>query len=536
MIPPIETAELFLKAIAALPVPEQTRALEMRICRLMAEKNQFQHDLEEEQAGHDVPITIPPSRIPKALGREIPDITMLLEYAIGEVMKDIQVLSERVPKPNDLLEIFREMEEALHSQNSGLIHSFLEHCFRFHNLPLLYELLHTLPARIMNASDSQGFTPLTRAIFENNPEKIIFLHAIGVNMNTPGTRGIAPLAEALFNNKEHLIDLLESLGADIDAPDDGGLNQLAKALLKNTEQIPMLTSFGASRQKARCLIQAKILAAVWGLKGRVSHRDSQGHVYSFELCGFPQKNMGYFFVDSIKKFFLHSPSFVEKPISDLIIDTIEQGIITPQSTEELTSRIRENRPTLFLTGWPEHGVSVLFGNNKLYICNRGEACTKHAIEAYICPSDSVTEELVEFLRKHHESADSFYALFRSTPWCHQHLDQEGIDLQFQKTGNCSWANMKIIFLVLLFILREKAIPNRQKRLESCYALYKHYSLEQRIIIARKYLHNALHYFVPEILLQLTKKIEHNNALSSEIKTELIEKIATAFQKKREETE
>jgi hypothetical protein len=165
------------------------------------------------------------------------------------------------------------------------------------------------------------------------------------------------------------------------------------------------------------------------------------------------------------------------------------------------------------------------GNEKLYVCNRGEGTTNHAIEVYPCPKDSVTEQIVQKIRNTFSTLEEFQEFLRNPP-IGSPLMGASFDMALQKTGNCSWANTKGIFLALLNIVMERTHPdvNVNERHEICHRIYKRFSSSHRKSSSERYLSQNTSDISLEVLLKMREKLDSYESLTVADKDALREKI------------
>lgn len=104
-------------------------------------------------------------------------------------------------------------------------------------------LRHKLIARIVDAHDFEGYSPLHLAVLLNEPDVVSQLVKASCDINVPdGRSGRTPLYHAIALKRDHLVQQLVSLGASTDAQDYSGLTCLALAKESKSSCLPFLQS------------------------------------------------------------------------------------------------------------------------------------------------------------------------------------------------------------------------------------------------------------------------------------------------------
>jgi ankyrin repeat protein len=384
----------------------------------------------------------------------------------------------------------------------------------------------------LNESDGDEMTALTLAVLKNNKQMVMLLQSLGADLNKSDHNGLTPLILAVLATDESIVRLLiEKLHANIDALSTDGYTALSTALTTlNKPMFQLFNELGADLTEAENLIQLHMVSTFFGLKGKATHVDHAGKKWTISIDGFETEMTIYSLYHSVTNFLDRRQPSLKKSIRNSIVETLELATKisgwaqTSVESKDLVDRIQTGSPTFIPTGWRGHAISLVFGNEKLFVCNRGDGFSVHAIQAYACPYASVTEELISKLRETNSSKEEFFDLLKQPPLNNQPLVEEEMDMEELKADNCTWGNMKAGFLALLNVVTEKTIPDTKRRHKWCYHFYKRYTTQFRVQIAKEYLDQPLNLLSPEILSKILNKITEHKHIPIKIKQTLIRKI------------
>ncbi len=89
----------------------------------------------------------------------------------------------------------------------------------------------------VNIQDKNGFTPLTWAVLENNPNKVKALLKQGASVHIQDKYGDTPLMYAIRENNPDIVKALLDNGADVNIQDKDGYTPLMWAVIYNNPDI-----------------------------------------------------------------------------------------------------------------------------------------------------------------------------------------------------------------------------------------------------------------------------------------------------------
>lgn len=84
-------------------------------------------------------------------------------------------------------------------------------------LSLLYSILRLFLLIFNHSCLQDGWTPLTRAVYNNRPEAVIYLLSQGAQVNTRNRDGCNSLMWACAKGFSEIVQLLVEHGADVNA-------------------------------------------------------------------------------------------------------------------------------------------------------------------------------------------------------------------------------------------------------------------------------------------------------------------------------
>ena len=389
-----------------------------------------------------------------------------------------------------------------------------------------------------------GHTLLTQAVSEKNYESIPYLIDLGANINAVDGRGYTPLTWAVNKNDQKMVRALLTLGANVNLIDSSGFNPLSVATFMGDQpMIDMLKrEYHADQTLARQVFDIKTTASLTGLYGIVPFKDVHGQDHSIKLERVFNRFTTWHLSQTVNSFFDSDTLSQEELPSETrthiktILDQTDRSINNPESTstQEIISQIQQGETVAISTACEAHTISIIFGNNKIFICNRGWGEKQHAIMAYECPTAGISEAFINKIRSaRSKSPQEFDELIRAQLGTEIPIPDECFDMRRQKVGNCSWANTKAIFHVLLYLELKKLHPQipPQELHKRAHQIYKLWSAQVRIEATKKYAESPIDELVPEMLTKLREKTISSRYLTQEQKKELLDLLQHKIEEK-----
>jgi hypothetical protein len=139
-----------------------------------------------------------------------------------------------------------------------------------------------------------------------------------------------------------------------------------------------------------------------------------------------------------------------------------------QPAEELAEIIRKRELAIVITGWKDHGITLVFRNGYMIICNRGDGCldgrgSSRTFVARKIALDQVTPDLMKTIfdtdsRSKEEGIQFFYETLsgklkgKRNPFCRS---IEGIKPKYSKAEVCAYSSAKAALRASLAMLAGK---------------------------------------------------------------------------------
>lgn len=396
----------------------------------------------------------------------------------------------------------------------------------------------------INGIDGNGFTPLTWAVEQNDESMARTLIDLKANIDGVNENGCTPLTWAVNKNDQKMVRALLTLGANVNLIDSSGFNPLSVATFMGDQpMIDMLKrEYHADQTLARQVFDIKTTASLTGLYGIVSFKDVHGQDHSIKLERIFNRFATHHLSQTVSSF-LDSSTPSQEDLSletrtriKTILDQTDRSINSPESitTQEIVTQIQHGETVAVISGWTDHTISIIFGDNKIFICNRDEGSQKHAIMAYECPPTCISEEFINKIRSaRSKNPQEFEQLIRQQLGTEIPIPDECFDMRWQKVGNCSWANTKAIFPVLLYLELKKLNPQipPQELHKRAHQIYKLWSSQVRIEATKKYAESPIDELVPEMLTKLREKTISSRYLTQEQKKELLDLLQHKIEEK-----
>lgn len=323
------------------------------------------------------------------------------------------------------------------------------------NNPQMVRLLKELGADL-NKETSVGWFPIIVAIKKNNLQMVRLLKELGADLNVETNKGWIPITRAIRENNIDMVKLLIKLGADINRSNKLGNIPLTFAIEGCLPEIQkLLVDQGADIEYAKEFINRKLIAHLWGIKGRSKLKNKSGKEINFKLAGFSTTAIIKKLSENVQ-FFFNSNRSAKFPLSEQAKQIIQECIdkasqcinkASPLSTESnsaIVAKIKQNKPHVILGGSSKHAISIVLCKDKLVVCNRGRGRRANAAEIYSLPAAEVTEEMIKKFKVSYRDPKAFNQMISALNL--RYLG--GFNQKNQKMGNCTWASAKAAFGVL----------------------------------------------------------------------------------------
>jgi hypothetical protein len=322
----------------------------------------------------------------------------------------------------------------------------------------------------LNARDRKGNTPLHEAVVYTQRETMSLLHQMGVELDLPNQRGYTPLLFAYASGQTPLAERLISFGANTAArlPSGASLRSIAVTycdfpFLKNLPPDPFADEF----------VLRKLMAHQIGV------------CIPSQLENHPVKLEG---ADSSIMLTILTSRCVEYTDSNFssFKDDLTKAFneaATKRPPEDLAAAIRSQNLVVIAAGWKEHAIALLFFDNYLLICNRGEGerPRDQTVMRYHIDSSRMTPDLVQkiYSMKDHSCAEGsrfFYVLLqRKLAWqklpktSPQYANVWQFALPLSKYGFCSFDSAEQAFRCAAALLtiksKSQTLPSLHEDLE-----------------------------------------------------------------------
>lgn len=246
------------------------------------------------------------------------------------------------------------------------------------------------------------------------------------------------------------------------------LTELPTLPIHNEPKIKMLDVFNITQlasfdfkidfdeeiKKEKAIRQIIINAHVLGLKG-IHHIDRQ----PLNLEGAKPVELNDHMQKVFADFANENPLMKEK-LSPENIEDIKQAFANASlkgmsQSDGVLDALKSGKSALILGGTVGHLINLVFCNDKLIICNRGEGVKPaaggkcQAGVVYDCKADTLKEQTVRKLLTEFPNIQEFAAAIDSS-FGKVKLDDLGFTKKEQKVGNCTWASAKTALYALLY--------------------------------------------------------------------------------------
>lgn len=321
------------------------------------------------------------------------------------------------------------------------------------NLPII-ECLIKARANV-DLHHPRGNTPLTCAIENDNLPMVEYLIKAGANVNLYYPKGKTPLTCAIENNNLPIVECLVKAGANVNFSEEDGDTPIKYAIEEGFLEIAqLLKKHGADEAYAKKILEAQMLAHIWGLGGNTTLTDTSGQAHKVDLEGL---SLNY----TTKQLFQYFDRFLATPGGKAAFkDSEKREILSalsefyPDCTEDVTLKaIEDGLPRLIVGGSKDHCISMVIHQRKLpdgvlqrelHVCNRGANRKADAVEIFAIPQDQNMSELLESLGESYDTTALFYENLAKLNF----KNIGGYNQKDLRMGTCSWANPKAAVGVL----------------------------------------------------------------------------------------
>jgi len=255
------------------------------------------------------------------------------------------------------------------------------------NATLLQQQLKTIDPE--KEKDSQGSTAMHAAAEHNHVDAIELLHQKGAKLvDIANKQGWTPLMEASFRGHSTSMEKLVNLGANSTSSNEQGYTAQALALFRGyktcAEQLPK----DAYTEE---FTKRKILAHFCSVGGQ-----SQIGTRKFSLTGAYSPLMHEYVAHDLATFYETEPTFLSNQNKKKILHAYRSASKL-KTAAEWTAIIQSGNLTILPAGWDRHAIDLVFYQNYLAICNRGEGVPSGSktIEAFVIDRTKIDENIIQ---------------------------------------------------------------------------------------------------------------------------------------------
>ncbi|MCX6989898.1 MAG: ankyrin repeat domain-containing protein [Chlamydiae bacterium] len=297
----------------------------------------------------------------------------------------------------------------------------------------------------VNLLNSNGVPPLHLAIYYGNKEIVkTLLTRTDINVNLETTEGMTPLLQAAICYNEKLLELLIDHGANPIIRDSNGLTPYTNYKMLG---LPIPSVLAPHHDELGYLL--KMAALTWGINAVVSLEEDK----PFNLEG------GMIAVPLAKE--IANFDFIP-----LMVRTAFSEVDIQRSAEEIAESIRKGNLTVIPAGFDEHAICLVFYQDMLFICNRGDGAPKDETLRcfHIDPKKATPETINDITSMYDEDrakALEYYhillpcSLASGRYWKEITDDFSPLQAKSQSVGNCSAASTKLAIRAALAALKYK---------------------------------------------------------------------------------
>lgn len=422
-------------------------------------------------------------------------------------------------REKDETKALKFLEILCERKDYDLLATSIKYGFANYAISLLIEKEKTEDLRIfLNSPKGKKLLLKATDSIPPNLDLIKFLISKGADPNVVDSKGDLPIFNILKNPPIDLsiLNLLIQAGASLTALTKDGVQVSAEIKFHGID----LHSPDTERYDEEYLLR-KVLSGSWGIKHK-SPMEAGGPPISF------QGGTGEFGkiqnIELLKGYKDQIGSFAD--LDDLFQVIEEATNASCKNPKEVAKLFKDGKPLIFNTGWSEHVVSVVFYDDYMLVCNRGDVRKESAVSVFKINRESfdLTEENI--LRMQMANAPSIGGaqfLYEVLPLSlgYDRNEQDPIAeiieshclRKDQKTGNCWWLGPKTANMALIMIksLVDQQSTPYEEVLRTGDIIYKHYSEYSRLMLLKKYIERPQneiprdHELIKNIALKLESK-------------------------------
>ncbi len=326
----------------------------------------------------------------------------------------------------------------------------------------------------INIRERKGYTPLHIAIRREYEDIVEFFlsqkksypshHSININARCY-ERKVTPLLVAAYGCHFSIMRKLLNAGARFYQRDVEGLTAKALTVFNVCDDVNGILPMDAYTEE---FVHRKALAHCFGFGG-----ESQIGRTTFPLDGACSPFMHKMIYNQLDAFFQRSIGFLSPNDKKEILSAF--ALSDPSRPVRLVAEDIQNRRLVVVqAGWSEHAIDLVFYQNYLAICNRGEGVPNNhsSLEVFKIDSSIVSPEIVneildqKFVKR--ESASSYFyftlpLMLNDKGGLTREKDSlcnaiERFSPKYSKKGTCTFAAAKAAMRVAIMLV--KMVPTR----------------------------------------------------------------------------
>jgi hypothetical protein len=236
--------------------------------------------------------------------------------------------------------------------------------------------------------DTDGGTAMHAAASHDHATAIELLHKKGAKLDTATKKGWTPLMEASFRGHTKSLETLIGLGANPEGINEYGYTARALALFRGYKSCSELIP---SDEYTEEFTQRKILAHFNGIGGQ-SWIGSR----SFTLTGAFSPLMHEYVATDFESFLTTQSGFLSNQNKKKLLHAF-RAAAKIKTADEWTASIQSGNLTILPAGWDSHAIDLVFYQNYMAICNRGEGIPKDSktIDTFVIDRSKIDAKIIQ---------------------------------------------------------------------------------------------------------------------------------------------